>query len=106
MPSQTIGTGANSLTLSVSEDAYQGDAQYVVRVDGRQIGGTLTATASHADGQHDLITVRGDFGAGTHTATVDFLNDTYGGTPDTDRPMIRWAVHRAALPLRLRPPRP
>lgn len=99
MPSQTIGTGANSLTLSVSEDAYQGDAQYVVRVDGRQIGGTLTATASHADGQHDLITVRGDFGAGTHTATVDFLNDTYGGTPDTDRNLYVDAVSGSSAAL-------
>jgi hypothetical protein len=85
MPSQTIGTGADSLNLSISEDAYRGDAQYVVRVDGRQIGGTLTATASHADGLHDLIAVRGDFGSGEHKVSVDFLNDAYDGTPDTDR---------------------
>jgi hypothetical protein len=29
--------------------------------------------------------VLGTFAAGSHTATVDFLNDAYGGSPSTDR---------------------
>lgn len=83
--SQTIGSGADSLILKISQDAYQGDAQYTVKVDGKQIGSTLTAGASHSAGQDDAITVKGDFGTGSHTVIVEFLNDAYGGSQDTDR---------------------
>jgi serralysin len=80
-----LGTGANTLALSVSEDAWTGDAQFTVAVDGRQIGGIQTATASHAAGQSQEYDIKGTFGAGQHTATVTFLNDAWGGTAATDR---------------------
>ena len=83
--SLTVGSGADSLVLKISQDAYNGDAQYTVAVDGRQVGGTLTAKASHAAGQSDAVTVKGDWADGAHTATVTFLNDDWGGTPSTDR---------------------
>jgi hypothetical protein len=54
-------------------------------VDGTQIGGTLTAQASHAGGQVQDFLIEGSFGPGQHTATVTFLNDAYGGTSATDR---------------------
>ena len=69
----------------ISQDAFQGSAQYTVSVDGVQIGGTLTAGASHASGKDDTITVLGTFAAGNHTLTVNFLNDLYNGTATTDR---------------------
>src|SRR3984885_3593337 len=81
----TIGSGPDTLALKVSEDAYQGNAQFTVFVDGHQIGGTQTTTASHAAGQTQTFNVLGTFAAGSHTATVDFLNDAYGGSPSTDR---------------------
>ena len=81
----TVGSGPDTLALRVSEDAWNGNAQFVVSVDGRQIGGTLTATASHAAGQTQIFNVRGTFAAGSHTAAVNFLNDAYGGSPATDR---------------------
>jgi len=83
--SQEIGSGSDSLVLKISQDAWQGDAQYVVKVDGKQVGGTLTASALHSSGQSDTITVHGDWGAGQHKVTVQMLNDAWGGTPDTDR---------------------
>ncbi|SFL49006.1 calcium-binding protein, partial [Methylobacterium pseudosasicola] len=43
--STSIGTGSDQLVLRISQDAYQGDAQYTVSVDGKQIGGVLTAHA-------------------------------------------------------------
>ncbi|MCJ2012607.1 glycoside hydrolase family 16 protein, partial [Methylobacterium sp. J-076] len=52
----SIGTGSDTLVLKLSEDAYKGDAQYTISVDGKQVGGTLTAHASHAAGQSDTIT--------------------------------------------------
>jgi hypothetical protein len=81
----TIGTGPDALTLKISQDAYLGSAQYTVKVDGVQIGGTLTASALHSSGTSDTVTVLGDWGTGNHTLLVSFLNDAYGGTPDTDR---------------------
>ena len=81
----TIGSGSDSLVLRISQDAYQGSAQYTVSVDGKQIGGTLTAGASHAAGQDDTITVKGDWAAGSHKVTVTFLNDAFGGSSATDR---------------------
>ncbi len=81
----TIGSGANTLALAVSEDAWQGNAQFTVSIDGKQVGGTQTATASHAAGQVQAFAVMGNFAAGSHTAAVNFLNDAYGGTAATDR---------------------
>ncbi|MFL5255348.1 MAG: carbohydrate-binding domain-containing protein [Rhodopila sp.] len=80
-----LGTGQNTLALSVSEDAWKGDAQFTVSVDGKQIGGIQTATASHAAGGSQEFDVKGTFGAGQHKATVTFLNDAWGGAPATDR---------------------
>ena len=81
----TIGSGADTLVLKISQDAFQGSAQYTVSVDGKQIGGVLTASSLHGSGQDDTITVKGSFATGTHTLTVNFLNDLYAGTPTTDR---------------------
>ena len=57
----SIGTGSDSLVLSISEDAYAngdnksdaaGDARFTVLVDGKQLAGIFTAQASHAAGGH------------------------------------------------------
>jgi hypothetical protein len=46
------------LVLGISEDAYQGDAQFTVSVDGKQLGGTFTTTASHASAISQSFTRR------------------------------------------------
>src|SRR5437763_1826896 len=69
----------------MSEDAYQGDAQFTVAIDGKQIGGTLTTTASHAAGVTQTFTFKGDRAIGTHTVAVNFLNDIYNGSAAADR---------------------
>lgn len=81
----TLGTGPDVLVLRISQDAWNGDAEYVVRVDGVQIGGTLAASALTGSGQADLVTIRGDWGPGAHRVEVQFLNDAWGGTAQTDR---------------------
>jgi hypothetical protein len=81
----TIGSGSDTLALKVSEDAYLGNAQFTVAVDGKQIGGTQTATALHAAGQTQTFDVMGNFAAGHHTATVNYLNNLCAGTASTDR---------------------
>ncbi len=64
--------------LRISQDYYQGDAQYVVKVDGRQISGTLTAQVLHSQGQSDTITVKGDWGPGAPKVEMLFLSDAWG----------------------------
>ncbi len=81
----TIGSGADTLALQMAEDAWNGDAQYTVSVDGAQVGGTQTVTASQAAGASQTFDVLGNFSSGQHTVAIDFLNDAYGGTPQTDR---------------------
>jgi hypothetical protein len=78
--------GDSTIVLHVSEDAFQGDALFNVRVDGAAQPATLTAHASHAAGAVDDITITGNFGpSGPGTVDVQFLNDLYGGSPSTDR---------------------
>ena len=80
-----LGAQPDTLTLKVSEDAWQGDAYYTVSVDGKQAGGILTATASHVAGQSQTVTLNGNWGTGSHQVSIDFLNDVWGGTIYTDR---------------------
>ncbi|ACA16017.1 glycoside hydrolase family 5 [Methylobacterium sp. 4-46] len=80
-----IRPGDDTLLLEISEDAWLGSAQYTIAVDGQQIGGKMTATASHGTGQSDVLLINGDWSAGVHKVSIDFLNDNYGGTPAADR---------------------
>ena len=83
-PPSTAQSGT-VLEIDVSEDAWQGDAQFTVTVDGQQIGGTYTASASHSAGQTQAIAIPTSLPAGDHQLGVTFLNDAYNGSPDTDR---------------------
>jgi aryl-phospho-beta-D-glucosidase BglC (GH1 family) len=82
---RSIGTGADTLVLKLSEDAYQGDARFTVSVDGRQIGDIQEARASRQDAEYEVLEVRGDWGVGRHDVAITFLNDAWGGTAATDR---------------------
>jgi hypothetical protein len=90
----SVGSGSDTLVLNMAEDAYQGDAQFTVSVDGNQIGGTQTTTAFVDQGQQQEFDVHGNFGGGDHTVSVNFLNDQIGafypdGTPGL--PPGQWA---------------
>ena len=79
-----VGSGSDTLTLSMAEDAWQGDAQYTINVNGTTIGGVQTATASHSAGASQTVSVSGNWGD-QPTIGVSFINDAYGGTSSTDR---------------------
>ncbi len=82
----------DTLRLSLSEDAYQGDAQCLVTVDGKAVGGALTVAALHAQGQSQSVSIAGQWGAGAHDVGVQFINDAYGGSTSTDRNLYVGAV--------------
>ena len=85
IPPVVTGGGSDSLVVKVSEDYYLANAQFTVSVDGKQLGGTFTATTLHSSGNSQTFAFAGDFGSGQHTVSVDFLNDAWAGTPATDR---------------------
>jgi len=70
-----FSTGPDSLNFRVAEDAYHGDAQFIVKVDGQQVGGVQVA---HAQGQWEGITLHGSF-AGANHVSVQFINDASAG---------------------------
>jgi hypothetical protein len=72
----TIGSGPDVLALSLSEDAFNGNAQFTVAVDGKQIGGVETVSALRSSGSTQTLDVDGSF-SGSHTVSVNFLNDAY-----------------------------
>jgi hypothetical protein len=74
----SVGTGADTLTLAMSEDPFQGDAQFSVTVDGTQTGGTLTTSAVEFLGQTQQFLLHGSWGNGPHTVAIAFLNDAIG----------------------------
>ena len=59
------GSGRDTLTLGLAEDAYQGDAQFTVTVDGVLVStAAQTVTASHAAGKEQQFTFAGNWGPG------------------------------------------
>jgi aryl-phospho-beta-D-glucosidase BglC (GH1 family) len=74
-----------SISIQVAEDAYKGNAQFTVKVDGKQIGGTQTATALDSSGQWQTITLNDVLAPGSHSVQVTFLKDAYGGNSSLDR---------------------
>jgi hypothetical protein len=77
--------GGDTLALQISEDYGNGDAQFTVAVDGQQVGGDYTASTLNSSGDAGTFLLTGDWGSGTHNVQVSFINDSYGGTPGTDR---------------------
>lgn len=76
---RTRGDVMTSLSLSVSADAWQGDPQFIVQVDGKQVGGVQTVSASHAQGQWQTIDLSGDFGTDPSAVKIAFINDSFAG---------------------------
>jgi beta-glucanase (GH16 family) len=83
--SGTATVGSDKLSLVLSGDLYNGSPNFIAKVDGQ----TVTASAMSVTAQHgsdsQTFEFNGTWGAGPHDVEIDFLNDAYNGTPDTDR---------------------
>jgi hypothetical protein len=72
----------HNVVIGMAEDPYQGDAQYVVMVDGATAAtGTITVLQSSDQSQEVSVKVPD----GQHTVKVSFVNDAWGGSAQTDR---------------------
>ncbi|MBV9076239.1 MAG: hypothetical protein JO048_02005 [Methylobacteriaceae bacterium] len=78
-----VPSSSTELVLRVSGDAYQGAAQFVLKVDGVAVGDVHSVSASHAAGASEDVLV--DLPARPGTLSVVFLNDLYGGSAAADR---------------------
>jgi hypothetical protein len=82
-PAQT--STPDTVIVTLSEDACQGDAQFTISIDGQQVGGVQTVTASNAFGQSQAFSFSGDFGTGEPVVAIDFLNAVVGATAAAQR---------------------
>jgi len=83
-PPAPVGTGADTLMLNLSEDAYRGDAQFELTVDGKAVGPVQSVTAPHGKSQSEAFAFKGDW-SGAHRFGVAFTNDAWGGSAGLDR---------------------
>jgi hypothetical protein len=81
----TPATGPDTLVLNMTEDAFEGDAQAQISIDGKLLGAP-TITYPNSGGTPEQFTYTGNFGGTTapHSVVVTFLNDAYVG-PGQDR---------------------
>lgn len=75
----------HTLALLLSEDAFKGDAKFIVKVDGKALNSATAVTASHAAGVTQEFDFTVSWAAGTHDVEIDFTNDKSGGSPSMDR---------------------
>ena len=82
---QTPVQQTDTLTLSMTEDPWQGDANAAVSVDG-QVLGQVSVTANDYYGTPQIVSYTGSWGGANvpHVVTVNYLNDAYAG-PGEDR---------------------
>ncbi len=73
----------DTLVLTLSEDAWNGNANFIVDVNGTKVG-SGTVTALQKSGQTQNFSFSGQWGPNA-TVAVDFTNDAYGGSATKDR---------------------
>jgi hypothetical protein len=82
---QPISGPADTLTLHLAEDAWNGNAQFSLFIDGKQITTPQDVVALHSAAAWETVSFAGNSGTGSHVVGIAFTNDAYGGTPSTDR---------------------
>jgi Ca-dependent carbohydrate-binding module xylan-binding len=71
-----IGSGSDTIVVNMAEDQAQGvNAEFALNVDGQQIGGVQTVTASQSAGQTEAFTFEGNFAPGSHDVTITYPNN-------------------------------
>jgi hypothetical protein len=92
-PTPPAGSGEDVITVRVSGDAWEGDPNFALTVNGRVVDATNLVTADRAEGEWDTFVFRGDFDLdGTDRVEVRFTNDHYEGSSSRDRNLYVDAV--------------
>jgi len=84
--SEPAGGTADTLSVRVSGDAWNGDPAFKLMLNGVTVDASTIVTADHAKGEWQTVTFKGDFNLdGSDRVGVTFTNDAWGGTSSTDR---------------------
>jgi hypothetical protein len=87
------GTGPDTVTVRVSGDAYKGDPNFALVVNGRVVDATNLVAADRSEGEWDTLVFKGDFDLdGTDRVGIQFTNDHYEGSSSRDRNLYVDAV--------------
>ena len=71
-------TSLDTVIVKASGDAYRGDPNFAVFVNGTVVDSTNVVTADNGEGEWDVFTFKGDFDLdGTDTVGIRFTNDRY-----------------------------
>lgn len=77
----TLGTGADVISLTMSEDMSRStNARVTFAVDDKPVG-TQTISALHSAGQSQIVNLQGSWGLGTHLVTATLVNPSAGSNP-------------------------
>ncbi|MGI4797202.1 MAG: carbohydrate-binding domain-containing protein [Janthinobacterium lividum] len=85
-----VGSGntvsPHTLQLILTQDAYQGNAQFSMSLDGVTAGATtVSADALTSSAHAEMFSWSGSITDRAHEIGVTFLNDAWGGSDATDR---------------------
>ena len=85
-----VGSGntvsPHTLQLILTQDAYQGNAQFSMSLDGTASGAiTLSPVALTSSAHAEMFSWSGSITDGAHEIGVTFLNDAWGGSAGLDR---------------------
>ncbi|MFN8723754.1 MAG: carbohydrate-binding domain-containing protein [Rhodospirillales bacterium] len=79
-PAPTVDT----IVVKAATQSWNGDAQFRLLADGKQIGAVQTVTTDLGQGWQ-AFTFRTDLSDATKTLGIEFLNDAWGGSAGKDR---------------------
>uniref|UniRef100_UPI001C3FB766 Ig-like domain-containing protein n=3 Tax=Neokomagataea TaxID=1223423 RepID=UPI001C3FB766 len=79
------------LTLNMSEDAWEGNAQFQLYVNGSAVGPVQTVTADHHNGEKQAFEYWGNFPPNTKFELV-YLNDAWDPKSDGDRNLYLYSA--------------
>ena len=82
----------HTLQLILTQDAYRGDAQFSMSLDGTASGAiTLSPVALTKDAHAEMFSWSGSITDGAHEIGVTFLNDAWGAAMDWTATSTSWA---------------
>jgi hypothetical protein len=81
----TAAGPTDKVSVTLSEDAYAGNAEFVLYVDGKAMTAPTVVSALQDANKTQGFTFTGNWGAGTHKIGIAFVNDAYGGSASEDR---------------------
>ncbi len=75
-------TGPNTLTLRLAQDASADNAEFLVSIDGKTIGGGMVVAASGSAGQ--IFSFNGTWSLAPHQVSISFINPRDSSSGATD----------------------